>query len=314
MPNRTTTRIFKKGSKTYFYNSLFFPSSVRDDVFTLYSFVREADNFVDAVPQQVEGFYRFKAMYERAMAGELSGDVVIDGFVELSRRKGFPRQWTDAFLRSMEMDITKDAYHNMAEVDTYIFGSAEVIGLYMSRILGLPEHTHPYAQYLGKAMQYINFIRDINEDLDLGRSYFPRHDYEQFGLTGLTPGEARATPEGFRAFVRKQIERYDEWQARAEEGFRYIPKRALIPILNASEMYKWTADRIREDPFVVYETKVKPSIPRILVTMGVNTLRSVAMEDLSGEDGGSSDDRGGQSGEVREWRPIGSCEIGCHLS
>jgi phytoene synthase len=227
--------------------------------------------------------------------------------VELSHRKGFPRQWTDAFLHSMEMDITKSTYANMAEVDTYIFGSAEVIGLYMSQILGLPEHSHPYAQYLGKAMQYINFIRDIHEDLDLGRSYFPRHDYEQYGLTGLTPEEAHTNPEGFRAFVRKQIERYDEWQEKAEEGFKYIPKRALIPILNASEMYKWTADRIREDPFIVYRQKVKPSVPRILVTMGLNTFKSVTMEDLSGE-------VGGLTGEVSEWRPIGSCEIGCHLS
>lgn len=308
------TRIFKKGSKTYFYNSMFFPSNVKDDVFILYSFVRKADNFVDAVPQQVEEFYQFKARYEQAMAGEPSGDVVIDSFVEMSYRKDFPKQWTDAFLHSMEMDITKDTYGNMAEVDTYIFGSAEVIGLYMSQILGLPEQTHPYAQYLGKAMQYINFIRDINEDLDLGRSYFPRHDYEQYGLTGLTPEEARANPEGFRAFVRKQIERYDEWQERAEEGFKYIPKRVLIPILNASEMYKWTADQIREDPFIVYQEKVKPSIPRILVTMGLNTLRSVAIEDLSGEVGGTMDDKGGLSGEVREWRPIGSCEVGCHLS
>ncbi len=307
MPNKTMTKIFKKGSKTYFYNSLFFRNAVKDDVFALYSFVRKADDFVDAVPQQTEEFYAFKDAYERALAGQPSGDVVIDSFVELSYRKGFPKQWTDAFLNSMEMDLTKDSYENMEEVDTYIFGSAEVIGLYMSQVLGLPESTHPYAQYLGKAMQYINFIRDINEDLGLGRSYFPRHDYEQFGLTGLTPEEARTNPEGFKGFVRKQIERYSEWQQKAEEGFKYIPKRELIPILNASEMYKWTADRIREDPFIIYRQKVKPSVPRILMTMGLNTLRSVTIEDLSGG-------VPGLSGEVQEWRPIGSCDIGCHLS
>jgi phytoene synthase len=61
------TRIFKKGSKTYFYNSLFFPNNVKDDVFILYSFVRKADDFVDAVPQQVEEFHQFRDQYERAM-------------------------------------------------------------------------------------------------------------------------------------------------------------------------------------------------------------------------------------------------------
>jgi len=272
MPNRVISRIFKRGSKTYFYNSLFFPRRVKEDVFVLYSFVRRADDFVDAVPQQVEEFYDFKAKYKRAMAGESVGDVVIDSFVDLARRKSFDPGWTEAFLHSMEMDITKRTYTDMGEVDIYIYGSAEVIGLYMARILGLPKETYPYAMYLGKAMQYINFIRDINEDLELGRSYFPRHDFEAYGLRGLTPEDAAANPEGFRAFVRRQIERYDEWQRRAEEGLKMIPKRLRIPIKNASEMYKWTANRIRQDPFIVYERKVKPSVPRILMTLSLNSL------------------------------------------
>ncbi len=278
MPNRTFTKIFKRGSKTYFYNSLFFPKNVKEDVFVLYGFVRKADDFVDAVPQQVDEFYEFKRMYEQAMDGKPSGDLVIDSFVDLSYKHDFPKEWTDAFLHSMELDIVKESYANMDEVDTYIYGSAEVIGLYMARILGLGDHTHHSAQYLGKAMQYINFIRDINEDLDLGRSYFPLHYFEEFGLLDLTPGSAAANPEGFKAFVRKQLEWYDAWQALAEDGFKLIPRRTRIPIKNASEMYKWTANQIRKDPFVVYERKVKPSIPRILGTMLLNTMTSIRGE------------------------------------
>ncbi|MEJ8542998.1 hypothetical protein U2150_05785 [Methanothermobacter wolfeii] len=33
--------IFKRGSKTYFYSTLFFPGDVRRDVFILYSFLRK---------------------------------------------------------------------------------------------------------------------------------------------------------------------------------------------------------------------------------------------------------------------------------
>ena len=52
---------FKSGSKTYFNSSLFFPRAARQDVFALYGFVRVADNFVDSVPQDPEGFHRFAA-------------------------------------------------------------------------------------------------------------------------------------------------------------------------------------------------------------------------------------------------------------
>ena len=55
--------IFKKGSTTYYNSTKLFPSKIRKDVTTLYSFVRIADNYVDAVPQDVEGFMNFKNTY-----------------------------------------------------------------------------------------------------------------------------------------------------------------------------------------------------------------------------------------------------------
>ena len=97
------------------------------------------------------------------------------------------------------------------------------------------------ARYLGKAMQFINFIRDIDEDLDLNRTYFPKDSMAEYGLTGLTRGEARRKPEEFKAFIRSQIKVYFEWQIKAELGLRYIPKRMRVAVKTASDMYLWTA-------------------------------------------------------------------------
>ncbi|USN55324.1 MAG: squalene/phytoene synthase family protein [Candidatus Peribacteria bacterium] len=38
----------KKYGKTYYLATLFFPRQIKQDIFLLYSFVREADNLVDA--------------------------------------------------------------------------------------------------------------------------------------------------------------------------------------------------------------------------------------------------------------------------
>ena len=54
MIDRTLQSIFRAGSRTYYYSTLFFPPEVKQDVFTLYSFVRVADDYVDSVPQQKE--------------------------------------------------------------------------------------------------------------------------------------------------------------------------------------------------------------------------------------------------------------------
>jgi phytoene synthase len=267
--NRIIFNTFKRGSKTYFYSSIFFSKEVRDNVFTLYSFVRKADNFVDVVPQRKDEFYRFKDAYYNALQGKASSDIIINSFVELMHRKSFHRVWIDAFFASMEMDLTKQRYETIEETLHYVYGSAEVIGLMMAKILNLDPQSYPFAQYLGRAMQYINFIRDIEEDLALGRIYLPIGNSK---LEQLDFDYVIARRDAFCEFIRTHIGLYRQWQKEAEKGFSYIPKRCLIPIKTASDMYQWTAERIYHNPLIVFQKKVKPSIPRIVLQIATNSL------------------------------------------
>ncbi len=272
MIDQTIYSIFKGGSKTYFYSTIFFPKKVKEDVFVLYSFLRKADDYVDAIPQDADGFYSFKDRYYDATDGAVTGDIVVDSFVRLSERKKFETSWVDAFLNSMEMDITKSTYETMNDLLVYLYGSSEVVGLFMAKIMDLPSDSYENARYLGRAMQYINFIRDISEDIDLGRTYFPQKDLKEFNIESLDEEYTQKRPEEFKSFVRKQLETYYSWQEKAEEGFSYIPFRYLIPIKTASDLYKWTGSQINKNPLVVYQKKVKPSIPNILSKVLFNSI------------------------------------------
>lgn len=271
MIDKTLFEIFKKGSKTYFYTSLFFPYSIRKDVFSLYSFVRTADDFVDSIPQQKDNFYKFWENYKKAKNKKI-GNIVIDSFVELEKRKDFNEKWTESFFKSMEMDLSINTYPNQESVDEYMYGSAEVVGHFMAKILGLPEEAHFNAKYLGKAMQYMNFIRDVAEDLSMGRSYFPKEDFEVFGLKSLDFDYVSNNKEKFSDFINFQINKYNQWQEIGEEGYQYIPKKYLIPIKTASEMYKWTSRKISKKPMIIYSEKIKPSMPLIISSLLVNSL------------------------------------------
>lgn len=272
MIDQTIYSIFKGGSKTYFYSTIFFPKRVKEDVFILYSFLRKADDYVDAIPQDTEGFYSFKERYYRAIDGDITGDIVVDSFVKLVERKKFETGWVDAFLNSMEMDITVSKYKTMEDLLVYLYGSSEVVGLFMAKIMDLSPESYENARYLGRSMQYINFIRDIAEDIDLGRTYFPQKDIKHFNIESLNEEYTIKMPEEFNAFVRKQLETYYSWQEKAENGFSYIPFRYLIPIKTASDLYKWTGSQIDKNPFVVYERKVKPSIPNIFSKVLFNSI------------------------------------------
>ena len=276
--NRTSStnpdEIFRKGSTTYYYSTKLFPAKIRREVTQLYNFVRVADDYVDSVPQDTEGFMDFKKEYYRVLSGKTSDNKVITDFVELSQKRKFDNKWVDAFLLSMEMDTRKSTYKNLDELNTYLYGSAEVIGLMMNRVMNVNENANDSARYLGKAMQFINFIRDIDEDLDLKRTYFPVEDLDSFGLSGLTRGEARRKPKQFKAFVRSQIQLYFRWQKRAELGFKFIPKNMRIAVKTASDMYLWTAKEIYKNPFIVYDLKIKPSWTKVLLNGLRNTFQA----------------------------------------
>ena len=121
-------------------------------------------------------------------------------------------------------------------------------------------------------MQWVNFIRDIQEDNELGRQYFPKAALKRFKLSNLRPETAQANPEAFAAFMKHQIMLYRHWQSDANVGFRFIPKRQRIPLATAVEMYNWTADQIEKNPLVVFEQKIKPSKRRVIFTAVKNII------------------------------------------
>ncbi len=261
--------LFKKSSTTYYYSSLFFTGEVKKDVFTLYAFVRYADDLVDAIPAKADEFYRFRKATENAFNGRLSKNHIIDDFIQLSKRKNFDQSWTIAFLDSMERDLSKKSYETYEELQGYMYGSADVIGLYMCRIFDTSDVALEYAQKQGEAMQFINFIRDIQEDSELGRQYIPRSDARKFN-THIPPHPVEY--ENFCNLIRYEIQKYRALQLEADKGHSFIDRRFRIMVKTSAAMYSWTADRIEENPLIVLQKKVKPSKWFVIANVIKNAL------------------------------------------
>lgn len=266
-------QIFEQGSTTYRNSSLFFESETRDKVTELYAFVRVADDLVDQVPPDVDGYNEFRSLFFSSWDSKTnSGNHIIDSFIALVRQYEIPIEWVIEFFDSMQMDLHGYEYVTINDTLKYIRASAEVIRLMMAKLLGMEEASYRYAEMLGRSMQFINMIRDISEDIELGRSYFPREELERYGLFPLTEEIARLNSDKFISFINFQIERYEAWQTEAELGYQYIKYRHLVAIKTASDKYMLTAKIILNNPFVVFERKVKPRKFEVIVRGLINSL------------------------------------------
>lgn len=255
--------IFQKASITYYNSSIFFSKKNREDIFTLYAFVRTADDLVDKENNKKK-FLEFKKEYLQ----KNTKNPIIKNFIQLETKKKFDPKWTKAFLKAMQSDFTKKKYLTYKELEQYMYGSAEVIGLMIAKILGLKKESYEYAKLQGKAMQLINFVRDIKEDTKLKRQYIPQEWLEQFKIKSLKNPD----PEKFSELINYAINKYLEIQQEAQKGYKYIKRKDLIPIKTAAQMYNYTAKKIQTNPLIVLNKKIKPTKLKVILTILRNTI------------------------------------------
>jgi phytoene/squalene synthetase len=157
-----------------------FKPEYRDPIFAIYGFVRIADEIVDTFHSHDKEYLlgKFTDDTWEAINTGISTNPVLQSFQKVVNDYNIDRNLITAFLESMEMDLTRSSY-NRENYDKYIYGSAEVVGLMCLKVF-LDGNEKRYkeleqsARMLGAAFQKVNFLRDIQSDLnDRGRIYLP---------------------------------------------------------------------------------------------------------------------------------------------
>ncbi len=156
-------------------------------IYSIYGFVRCADEIVDSFHEYDKPILlaEFRQETLKSIERKISLNPVLNSFQAVVHQYGIDMDLIECFLKSMEMDLYKDA-HNPASYNQYILGSAEVVGLMCLRVFtegsdSMYETLKPAAMKLGAAFQKVNFLRDLQADFKLlGRVYFPAVDLERF--------------------------------------------------------------------------------------------------------------------------------------
>ena len=192
--DESATLITKKYSTSFSIAVRLLAPSIRQAIYNIYGFVRVADEIVDSFegyPKE-ELLDRFEDEYQYAKKYGISSNPVINAFQNTVNKYSIDKELIQAFLKSMRADLTKQVYENQKEIDEYIYGSADVVGLMCLKVFvnGNQEEFDELkesAMRLGSAFQKVNFLRDIKEDYDeLSRTYFPNVDPENFTTADLS--------------------------------------------------------------------------------------------------------------------------------
>lgn len=170
---------------------------LRTPIFNIYGFVRFADEIVDSFHgyNKQELLTEFKKSAYDAIDKGISMNPILHSFQLTVNQYQIDRELIDAFLYSMELDLSEKKY-DRAGYEQYIYGSAEVVGLMCLFVFcdgnrQKYETLKPYARSLGAAFQKVNFLRDLKADYEsLERVYFPGCDFSNFTASDKAAIEA----------------------------------------------------------------------------------------------------------------------------
>lgn len=208
---------------------------IRNDIFSIYGFVRLADEIVDTYQDKnpVEELRLLKEETFRAIQNGISFNPVLHAFQDTVNTFKISHDYIDAFLYSMELDLTDQKY-DQALYEKYIYGSAEVVGLMCLKVFCqdnevlFHELVEP-ARKLGSAFQKVNFLRDIKSDLvDRKRVYFPGLDINRFS-------------ESDKRMIENEIE--NEFRE-AQKGILRLPSNSRKGVQLALNYYKGLLSKI----------------------------------------------------------------------
>ncbi|MGA3105918.1 MAG: phytoene/squalene synthase family protein [Terriglobales bacterium] len=279
--------IARSAAKNFYYGFVVLPRRKRNALSAVYAFMRRCDDIADDTTLGANDRHNKLADWldkvHRALASQPTDDPVLLALTDAQRVYNIPIGLLDqlAFGTAADLEGSQNEakgapqirYETFEELRQYCYGVASVVGLVCIRIFGYRDPAaESLAEQCGLAFQLTNIIRDVKEDVAMGRVYFPREDLAQFGLS-----PADLAPQVDAARVRPLL----AFEAdRAREGYRSGEE--LIALVNEDSqpalwvlitIYRRLLEKIALKQYDVFSERVRLTVPEKLSVLGKGILK-----------------------------------------
>ncbi len=294
-------RIARNAASNFYYAFYMLPRRKRDALCALYAFMRLVDDVSDtpsrkagahtaelsaelptALPQGAEvlapvrsgiaekraGLAHWRALLDGAVAGDTTAHPILPAFADVIRRYRMPPRYFHDLISGAEMDLTETRYPTFERLYEYCYRVAGTVGLTCLHVFGFSDpHAPELAERLGVAFQLTNIIRDVGDDLALGRVYLPSEDLTRFGCSVFDLARGAASPV-VRGLLRVEAERAWTFYAEGARLIGHIDRDSRAALWALTRIYSTLLARIEDRDFDVFSSRVRLTVAektRILV-------------------------------------------------
>jgi len=242
-------RIVRASGSTFYAGMRLLPADRRDALFAIYSLARRIDDIADGdlTPEEkLAALDRVRAQLERHDGED---EPVLVAVADAARRYPIPLDAFGDLVDGAAMDARGHIYATFADTELYGRRVAGSIGRLALGVFETEDRASAerLADDLGVALQLTNILRDLSEDVRIGRVYLPTEDLYRFGCH-VANGRIEGSVELLVAF---EAQRGLGW---LERGLALVPlldRRSAACVLAMAGSYRRLLERIAASPEVV---------------------------------------------------------------
>ena len=252
----------REHARSFAFAARFLPSAIRPDVSDLYAFCRTVDDLVDEpasgwtstqVRRQLEDWQRWLNSSPIAP----NGSSATAGLARVMAKYAISPIHLIDLVEGCKSDLDQPRFEDFQQLERYCYQVGSTVGLAMSPILGVTDPRGlACARDLGIAMQLTNVIRDVREDVAMGRYYLPAVEVRAFGC----PVEAPERGGDLSGLIRLQCERARGYYRSGLAGIKWVQPGARFGIQLAAALYEAILDKIAQEGYDVYTRRASTTL------------------------------------------------------
>lgn len=249
--------IIAANSKSFYKTFSLLPKEKRKAVWAVYAFCRTVDDIVDEGENPVVELERFKQTFRQFLAGAYDTEnpmwiALHDVFAKFS----MDEEAFHCLIKGQEMDLVVSRYETLDELLDYSYHVASSVGLMLLPVLapGKAAVLKEGAVSLGYAMQITNILRDIGQDLKMGRIYLPNEVMQKHGLTEADLLQSTVN-ESFVAVWEELAAEAERYYRQSFETIQEYPLQSRLAVKGAGLVYREILSAIREKEHNVFREK-----------------------------------------------------------
>lgn len=253
--------VMQERARSFAFATRFLPRTMRPDVQALYQFCRTVDDLVDDRPQwfaaeQVrEQLEEWQRWLDHSPVPP-NGSSVTNGLAGVINKHRIPPRYLIDLVEGCKSDLSAPQFQEFVELRHYCYQVGSTVGLAMCPILKVADPQGlDCARDLGIAMQLTNVIRDVPEDMAMGRCYLPATELRSFDCP------VDALPAGdLTGLIRFQCERAHVYYRAGIAGVASIHPAAQYAIRLAASLYEAILDKIAQQHYDVYACRASTTL------------------------------------------------------